>query len=50
MTKAEIYTLVSCVQTDAWAMAGLILISFEHYITGIAFVLLAYGYHRERNK
>lgn len=50
MTKSEITTLVSCVQTDAWAMAGLILISFEHYITGILFVLFAYVLYRERNK
>lgn len=50
MTKVEIIKLVTCLQTDAWAMAGFALISFEHYITGIAFVLLALGYHIGRDK
>ena len=50
MTKDEILTLVSCVMTDAWVMAGAILISFEHYIAGILFIAVGYGYHRERNK
>lgn len=50
MTKAEIVKLVSCLQTDAWVMAGAILISFEHYIAGILFIAIGYGHHRNRNK